>query len=349
MKKTNRKLTAGIGLALGITIFAGAALANYNTANGYDTFKTAAKGLLSNENYTMNAKISFSIDGEEIAGDEFTELYDRDGDVKLNKIEKSVDESNLSSAYKQYLQDNTYVSISETSNGYQSTSVYDNAEEYMGRGTLDSMTSVKNDDDKKTVNKIVHFAELAADTFVGDLKNNIVYVSGDDDSSTYEMGLEAVQIPELVNAGLSAMFSSINSINRDFDEESRDPFLVLGTDPILKNASLKFTVDNEGRFTYVLASLSMTGNGHDATVSAELNISDYGATKPERVDIDSLPNVRRHNYRGDMPYEHFESTAEVSEKGYHVTENGEVLDENDYVVGYVEIDSETGEGKVVID
>lgn len=340
MKKT--KLTATIALALGVTIFAGAALANYSTASGYDTFKTAAKGLLKNENYTMNAKLSFSLDGEEKAGDEITELYDRDGDVKLNRIEK-----NSSTAYKCYSQDNTYVSIYEQ-NGEQHTTVYDNAAEYMGRGALDSMTDV-NDDDKKTADKIIRFAELAADTFVGDLKNNIVYVSGDDNGAEYEMNLDSVQIPELVNAGLSAMFSAVNTSNRDFDEEDRDPFLALGTDPIVKNASLKFAVDNEGRFTHVLAVISAVGNGHEGAVSIELNLSDYGTTKPERVDINSLSNIRRIDQSNTVPYDSFNSEAAATEQGYHVTEDGEVLDENNYVVGYIEVDTETGEGKVVID
>lgn len=339
MKKTNRKLTASIGLALGVTIFAGAALANYSTANGYDTFKTAAKGLLKNENYTMNAKLSFSLDGEEKAGDEITELYDRNGDVKLNHVEK-----NSSTTYKTYFQDNTYVSIYEQ-DGEQHTTVYDNAAEYMGRGALDSMTDV-NDDDQKTADKIVRFAELAADTFVGDLKNNIVYVSGDDNGAEYEMNLDSVQIPELVNAGLSAMFSAINTSNRDFDEEDRDPFLALGTDPIVKNASLKFAVDNEGRFTHVLAVMSAVGNGHEGVVSMELNLSDYGTTQPERVDINSLPNIRRRDYSKDTPYDEFDSVAVAAENGYHVTEDGEVLDENNYVVGYIEVDTETGEGTV---
>lgn len=340
MKKTNRKLTAGIGLALGVTIFAGAALANYSTANGYDTFKTAAKGLLKNENYTMNAKLSFSLDGEEKAGDEITELYDRNGDVKLNHVEKN----NSSTTYKSYLQDNTYVNIYEQ-DGEQHTTVHDNAADYWGRGALDSMTDV-NDDDQKTADKIIRFAELAADTFVGDLKNNIVYVSGDDNGAEYEMNLDSVQIPELVNAGLSAMFSAINTSNRDFDEEDRDPFLALGTDPIVKNASLKFAVDNEGRFTHVLAVISAVGNGHEGAVSIELNLSDYGTTKPERVDINSLPNVRRHDYNSNASYDEFDSEAAATEKGYHVTEDGEVLDENNYVVGYIEIDTETGEGTV---
>lgn len=347
MKKTNRKLTAGIGLALGVTIFAGAALANYSTANGYDTFKTAAKGLLKNENYTMNAKLSFNLDGEEMSCAEFTELYDRDGDVKLNSFEKSTSLTTKSTdSVKRYWQDNSYIYVYEDSKDLNSqTTVYDNADEYMQRGALDSMTEV-NEDDKKTADKIIRFVELAADTFVGDLKNNIVYVSGDENGAEYEMNLDSVQIPELVNAGLSAMFSAINTSNRGFDEENRDPFLALGTDPVVKNASLKFAVDNEGRFTHVLAVMSAVGNGHEGAVSVELNLSDYGTTKPERVDVNSLPNVRRYDRTKDASYESFGSeTAAVSE-GYHVTEDGDVLDKDNYVVGYIEIDEETGEGSV---
>ena len=53
---------------------------------------------------------------------------------------------------------------------------------------------------------------------IGDLKNNIIYVSGDDNSSTYEMNLDAIQIPEVANAGLSAMFSE-NIADSDDDSD----------------------------------------------------------------------------------------------------------------------------------
>ena len=59
---------------------------------------------------------------------------------------------------------------------------------------------------------------------------------------------------------------------------------------------MKFTVDNEGRFTNLNAEASMVGNDsngekHEATVNITLDMSDYGTTKPERVDISTLPNV----------------------------------------------------------
>ena len=93
------------------------------------------------------------------------------------------------------------------------------------------------------------------------------------------------------------------------------PYTLLGTDPIVKNVSVKFTVDNEGRFTNLNAEASMVGNDsngekHEATVNITLDMSDYGTTKPERVDISTLPNVeysnkdvyKRQNHFGNEHY-----------------------------------------------
>ena len=164
------------------------------------------------------------------------------------------------------------------------------------RGTEDANEDKRNQ-------KMVNFVELIADTMIGDLKNNIIYVSGDDNSSTYEMNLDAIQIPEVANAGLSAMFSENIA---DSDDDS-DPYILLGTDPIVKNVSVKFTVDNEGRFTNLNAEASMVGNDsngekHEATVNITLDMSDYGTTKPERVDISTLPNVEYSDNSGVDTY-----------------------------------------------
>ena len=172
-----------------------------------------------------------------------------------------------------------------------------------------------------------------ADTLVGDLKNNIVYVSGDDNSSTYEIKLEGIQIPELVNAGLSAMFSSMNQYS-SYNED--DVFLKLGTDPVVKSASLTFTVDREGRLldetgTFTLAGFGEDGASHEACVTETLKI-DYGTAKPEKIDISPLKNVDYHSAGADH--------------SVSVDEDGVAVDEDGNAVGNIEID-ENGEGKVV--
>ena len=346
MKKNNKKLTAAIGLALGVTIFTGAALASYNTSSGYDIGKKAAKGLLENANYTLDASLKLSIDGNAFSGVEAHELYDRDGEVKLNRSEKSIGDEIYSSNtdFSYYRQGSDYISTF-THDGEERTTVYHNADDYMGRGALDSMSTARNDKDRDTVNKIVRFVELAADTFVGDLKNNIVYVSGDDNGATYEMNLDTIQVPELVNAGISAMFSAMSQ--NEYNEN--DPFLTLGTDPVVKNVSLKFSVDSEGRLTDMSANTTLAGDGHEAAVDVAMRIYDYGTTKPVSVDISTLPNVQEidcNDNSSSSPSYSVSVDEEAEENGHHVDEDGNVLDSEGNVVGTVEINGD-GEGVIV--
>lgn len=351
MKLTKKRMTTAIGMAVGITLLTGAAFASYNTSNGYEIGKTAIKGLMQNDNYTAECKIALLLDGENVNTTTFKELYDRNGDVKLNRTDKSETSEAYenymgASQYEEYVQDNDHISVYHHDDGTEESNIGKGYGEYYNRGTFDLMGINDNEDDKEVQNKIIRFTELVADTFVGDLKNNIVYVSGDDDSSSYEMNLDAVQIPEVVNAGLSAMFSTLNMNNQDFDDEYQDPFMQFGTDPIIKNVSLKFTVDSEGRLTNAEASSTLSGNGHEGTVEFGLKIYDYGTTQPQRIDISTLKNVETHTMNEDRNAK-YENTVdiEVSENGYHVDENGNVLNDNDEIVGTAVIN---GDGESVI-
>lgn len=291
MKKTNKKITMAIGMVLGVTVLTGAALASYSTSNGYVVGKNALKGLVKNENYTSTLNMTMSIDGNEIANSSVSELYDRNGDVKLNKTEylTSNDSYIGETEYKVYVQDGqrvvSYKPVEEEPYSYVDTSEY----LFGSTGMFDQLGDTSSNDEK-TQEKIIRFAELIGDTFIGDLKNNFVYVSGDDNGATYEINLDAIQIPEVVNAGLSVMFSSMN--NEDYRVNGdEDPFLILGTDPIVKNASLKFSVDSEGRLTNADAQFTMSGDGHEANIRINSEMKDYGTTQPQRVDISTLPNV----------------------------------------------------------
>lgn len=45
-----------------------------------------------------------------------------------------------------------------------------------------------------------------------------------------------------------------------------------------------------------------TAEKHEATVNITLDMSDYGTTKPERVDISTLPNVEYSDNSGVDTY-----------------------------------------------
>lgn len=293
MKKSNKKLVMAASLVLGITVMTSASLANYATSNGYEVGKTALKGLLKNENYSSELSLSMTVDDDVISDFKVTEKYDRDGDVKLNRTESNYyyNDSNPDRTYVSYFQDNSDISIYNKGTEDENTYIYHygNIEDLgwtPGRGMFDEFAGEDEEEADRNA-KFVRFAELAADTMVGDLKNNVVYVSGDDDSATYEMQLSGMQIPELVNAGVSLLFSE-SGIDED------DPILSkLGQDPVIKSVSLTFTVDNENRLSDAAFKVTAAGNGHEAAVDMSAKLYDYGTTKPERVDISSLKNVNK--------------------------------------------------------
>ena len=362
MKLTRKRMTTAIGMAVGVTLLTGAAFASYNTSNGYEIGKTAVKGLMQNENYTAEFKMALLLDGENISSTTIKELYDRNGDVVLNKSEKYETPEQYryymgSDQCEIYVQDDDKINVYHLYDGNVESSVHEGYAEYYRNGTFDMLGVNNNDEDKKVQGKIIRFAELVADTFVGDLKNNIVYVSGDDASSTYELSLDTMQIPEVVNAGLSAMFSTLEVSNQGFDDEYKDPFLQFGTDPIIKNVSLKFTVDSEGRLTDGEASVTLSGNGHEGAAELSLKMYDYGTTKPQRIDVSTLKNVE--TYHADRENTEVytdgddmtkivtdKDVKEAAEKGYFVTEDGDVMNSDHEVVGNVVINGD-GEGVIV--
>lgn len=334
MKKSKKTIAMVTGLVLGITVLTSASFANYATSNGYDVGKTAFKGLLKNENYSSELVLSMSVDGEKIADFKSTEKYDRNGDVKKNHIEEDM-YSGDKDRYESYFQDNSEISVYNkgTENEHAYIYEYGNLDDLgflPGRGSFDELSN-QSEEEAETSSKIIRFAELVADTLVGDLKNNIVYVSGDDNSATYEMELSGMQIPEFVNAGVSLLFSEKMMSNSD------DPVLSqIGRDPVIKSVYLTFTVDSENRLTDGKFNVTAAGNGHEAAVDLSLRMYDYGTTKPERVDVSTLKNVDRDTHENEGLYIDTET----------VDEDGNVLNSDGEAVGTVEINGD-GEGVVV--
>lgn len=278
MKAKRKKTAAAVGIILGVTMLAGAVLASYNTANGYEVGKTAVKKLLENENYTANAELEVILDGESVVKNTLEELYDRNGN---NQFNSTTTYSYDNSTWETYVQDGMLIYVDDGVSGI----MYDR-DYYYRVASFDPFCDADSEDRKQT-DKVIRFAELVGDTMVGDLKNNIIYTGGDDTYSAYEISLTSIQIPEYVNAGLSVLFSSLRQ---------SDEFKVMVDEPVVDNATLTFSVDSEGRFTDVLGIAQMTGYDDDGTkhtieVNGSLKMYDYGTTVPQRVDIDSLENV----------------------------------------------------------
>jgi len=210
MKKLNFKgrkhAVTATCLLVGMLVLTSAVYANYDNARGYTNYKDAVKDLVFyQDNFTADGKMSILIDGEEMAA--------VNGNFKLNGDDyyiRTVSEEKFSN------QDNKDESLQISKGGkkisYYPTSEPDSYYEY------ERSDSIRPDMSDPTMKKGIRFAELFADTMVGDLKNNFVLTSKDGDNRNYSVNVSGSQIPEVVNAGISLIFTAAN--NQDYSQYS---------------------------------------------------------------------------------------------------------------------------------
>lgn len=305
MKKKNKKIAMIVCMVTGVCLLGGAVAANYSTANGYDVYKKAVKGLVGRDNYTMDVSLKLALDGNAIDEVHTYEQADAPNGMSYRLEEhKGITGDNYYYHSEEHNQDNKcydiYMSKYKNENSEKETNMHGNMWEYSEDDTyrtIGSLNISRNEDE--TMKKVMRVAELAADTFVGDLKNNIVYVSGDDTQSTYEINLDYIQIPEIVNAGLSAIFSMEYGTAQQNGYEPSNEFQMLGKDPIVRSANMTFTVDNEGRLLANYGTASMVGIGtdgaeHELTIEANIEMSNYDTTTVERFDPSTMPEDTRY-------------------------------------------------------
>ncbi len=299
MKKKNKKIAMIVCMVTGVCLLGGAVAANYSTANGYDVYKKAVKGLVGRDNYTMDVSLKLALDGNTLSETHTYEQADAPNGMSCLLEENKGISDDYYYRSEDHNQDNinymVYTNTYKNEDGEKETNTHGNAWNYAADDpdrSLGSLNISRNEDE--TMKKVMRVVELAADTFVGDLKNNIVYVSGDDTQSTYEINLDYIQIPEIVNAGLSAIFSMEYGTAQQNGYEPSNEFQMLGKDPIVRSASMTFTVDNEGRLlanhgTASMVGIGMDGTEHELTIEANLEMSNYGTTTVERFDPSTMP------------------------------------------------------------
>lgn len=202
MKKS--KLT--VCLVAGVLILAVSAGAAFGSVNGYAAYKNGAKKLLmETDNVTLKGSYSIAVDGKEL--DSASMSYSKDGKnwdsrskttADNGKVYESVDVlyNGVNSWYNSEMKDKTYYSYERDTSG----------------GSSNSSNLLNYDQDSELESRMVTFFELAADTVVGDLKNNFVSLGKEDGVNRYQVDISESQVPAVVNAGLSLMaYSSAQS------------------------------------------------------------------------------------------------------------------------------------------
>lgn len=203
MKKRNR-LT--ICLVAGVLILAVSATAAFGSVNGYSKYKEAVKALaLETDNFTANGTLKMICDGKEVV--HVTEDYAMDGH---NMSSHSISKDSMGSheQYETILNGvNTWFDVNDR---YYYQSEYETDSSSLGGNLLGV------DQDDEMARRMVNFMEIAADTVVGELKNNFVQVGKENGATLYQVEIAKNQVPSLVNAGLSLFAYSVGQ-SHDYD------------------------------------------------------------------------------------------------------------------------------------
>lgn len=296
-----KKITV-ISLILGICTFATAAFANSRTSNGYDVFKNSIKNIIGLENYTLNTQIVFNSDDDEFFKVTAAEEYNGESQTYYSNETESypIEYSENNYSYTVYSTPDVHYTVT---NG--DVSKYD--------GIFFTGTLSRFDKSDKTTNNIIRFGELFADTMVGDLKNNFTLIDSNDESSTYEIKLSSIQIPEIVNAGFSIIFSQLEEDNPAYYSYSESDFehklSEVGAEPTVTDASLIFTVDNKGFLTNCTAQGTLSGNGHKLSTVMDFSLSDIGTTVPKTISEEDM--IKANNTNIDTEYTEYTEYTEI--------------------------------------
>ncbi len=220
MKKlrNNKHFVTFVCLIVGSALLCSAAVANIGNAGGYEAYKDGLLGLFSLDNYSATLKGTALFDGEVVDEATYTEQLNRNAGVGEAAAYNTEDDSGRYS--------NWYVvNPADHESGDKYTYYYFNGSRYSDGSpkarswSLNSTnylsTSFGGDFDPSDPEsaKIVRLLEAAADLLVGDLKNNFVYLGGENGSSSYRVSLSQSQLPEIVQAAISLVLSEYTGYN----------------------------------------------------------------------------------------------------------------------------------------
>ena len=198
MKKRNR---ITVCLVAGVLILAVSAGAAFGSVNGYSTYKEAVKALaLKTDNVTMQGSMKATLDGKEFVS--MTGELAIDGKNKSSHV--------ISSEFGGQKEERYDTTLGNTETWFNADSKYYSQYTFQTDDTTEKTSGLLgiSTDDEMT-NRMVNFMEIAADTVMGDLKNNFVQLGKDGDKTQYQIEISKDQVPSLVNAGLSLFAYSV--------------------------------------------------------------------------------------------------------------------------------------------
>lgn len=218
--RQNKHFVTIVCLILGAVLLCSAAVANIGNAGGYEAYKQGLLGLLNMDSYSGHGSIELTLDGASLVTARYTEQFNKGAKVgeaiSYTSLDGYSEMFNMTDGgYENWHVVNPEDHITEAPYTYYE---YDSKEDSWYIDTGYSRGGIFSDFNIDTTSeyeqKMLHIAELAVDMFVGDLKNNFVYLGSEDGLRYYRVSLSGDQLPEIVQAVMSLAFDneSVSSI-----------------------------------------------------------------------------------------------------------------------------------------
>jgi hypothetical protein len=292
MKKNYLKL--GIGLAVGSALLITSTFVSLaNGTDGYELLKESFKNSKGFDNATINAEFTV-IDNDEKVLD-VSGILKADHENEIGNGSVSLKSDSISSEFDFYAEDNSVVVKRDGIDTYFKFISDDESEEYSNKHE-------KFGENQELSKEVSDLHEKIFDTLVGDIKKQIVEKDLTNGDKEISLELNENQIPEIVNAVLSAKhdddseYDENEKICGEYLEEvfgiSCDDFKVneLEKDIKVKNIYLETVLDKDNEVKGIGFSIKVSGKDenndeHVQTVTANLNFSDINSTTVETIDL----------------------------------------------------------------
>lgn len=291
--RQNKHFVTIVCLILGAVLLCSAAVANIGNAGGYEAYKQGLLGLLNMDSYSGHGSIELTLDGASLVTARYTEKFNKDAKAGEAISYTSMDGYSemfdmTDGGYENWSVVNPEDHITETPYTYYE---YDSKNDSWYINTGYSAGGIFSDFNIDTTSeyeqKMLRIAELAVDMFVGDLKNNFVYLGSEDGLRYYRISLSGDQLPEIVQAVMSLAF----------DNESMSPILYGSSSMVVAAIDMPEDVRyGDGYYTArreAWDELYDHGDTGTAVINKDLSISwyptaqDYLKTIGE-IDLDEL-------------------------------------------------------------
>lgn len=262
-----KKITVAC-LAAGLTLVGTVGLIAYAAGNPYESYKSAVVNTIGEDNLTAHAAVQMKQNGKVIASG--NAVYEKSAGVQYASVVADVAGQNM--IQEEYSDGNVKIK----SNGSKYT---------------EKSRKEKHDENEQLTPNMIRLAEMTADLFVGDLKNQFV-----SNGNTVSVTLTDVQIPEIANVAASA-FTEMNAGKNNDNGKNDLGDVLLHEFPITQNAKIESVAMDADiakgnlsaqNMTIVVSGQTSDGKDTKVEITVNANVSDIDSTTPQTIDTSSL-------------------------------------------------------------